>query len=173
MTDQTQDQTVATGLTSTLTPEPTVAESAASEPAPETQAETQAEPQPSDPPAEAPPSPAPPIEVAGLSAMADAELRGEATRENIARDFNNKVMAARAKRDAPEPAPQPVPDRIADQTKAEQEAGAAQVRRNEEHRAQHGGPRPNVEGTTTAVFRPQDYVPDQKKGQGYVNSRNI
>ena len=97
-------------------------------------------------------------------------LHAEANRDNIKADFVRKVMEARAKAAEPPPPPQPVAPAIAEQTKAEQEAGRQAVARHAEQARIHRRPAPEPQ-TSTAVFRPADYVPDQRKGQGYIKSQ--
>lgn len=164
-----QDQAVVTGLEPMAQTEPTQ-ELAAPENSPEPETKTLEN---SPEPDITEPSKNEPIVAPALHAMAEAELRGDALRENIKRDFVQRVMEGRRKQEAPPPPVQPMPPRIAEQTLLEQKAGAAQVARAAEHQAAHGGPRPNTDGTTKPVFRPADYVPNQKKGQGYLNSRNV
>lgn len=103
-------------------------------------------------------------------------LQREAQRENEKRDFFAKLQAARAPKPQPEYVPPPLAPRLAEQIKAELAAGAAAVARHEENRARRPQPAPNPEpweGKVEAVFRPRDYVPDQKKGQGNVQARNL
>lgn len=101
-------------------------------------------------------------------------LQKEAARDDTKRDFTLKVLAARAKQDQPEAAPPPLAPRIADQTNAEIAAGQKMNAHHAAlavHRPVHV-PHP-TEGRSTAVFRPGDYVPDQKKGQGNIQARNL
>lgn len=102
------------------------------------------------------------------------KLQEEAGRENAKRDFTLKVLEARKPRPEPEFVPPPLAPRVAAQTQAELAAGAALVAKNEELAAAR---RPRVadptEGKVTPVFRPGDYVPDQKKGQGNVQARTL
>ncbi len=68
--------------------------------------------------------------------------------------------------------PPPVPERIAEATRLEMEAGrrrVAEFAEQQANRPKPAEPHPS-EGTSTAVFRPADYVPDQRKGQGTVAS---
>lgn len=102
-------------------------------------------------------------------------LYAAAEQEDMKRDFALKIMEAN--KPVPEPVQMagPVPARVMEQTKAEMAAGAAQVAK---HAAAEAGrpPRPKDpynEGRTDAVFRPSDYVPDQKKGQGNVQARTL
>jgi hypothetical protein len=101
-------------------------------------------------------------------------LQAEAARDDTKRDFTLKVLEARAKKDEPPAPPPPLAPRMADQTNAEIEAG----RKMNAHHAALQSRRPvhvptQADGKSTAVFRPGDYVPDQKKGQGYVQGRNL
>lgn len=103
------------------------------------------------------------------------ELHRQADMENDKRDFVAKVMATREVPVEP-PKPAPLAPRVVSQTQAELEAGKAQVKKNEEHWRHHhgaGGPKQEEDTKTVAVFRPSDYVPDQKKGQGQVQARNL
>lgn len=107
-----------------------------------------------------------------ISAEQLRALQNEAAREDLKRDFTLKVLEARKQNDAPEPAPPPLAPRMAEQTNAEIAAG----RKMNEHHAALQFHRPKVEQDRTkheAVFRPADYVPDQKKGQGNVSGRNL
>lgn len=110
----------------------------------------------------------PPISQAEL-----AELQRVAGHENAQRDFTHAVLAARTP--PPEPvAPPPLAPRIVDQTNAEIEAG----RKMNAHHAALAVHRPapvlQEHGEkTVAVFRPNDFVPDQAKGQGYTQGRNL
>ena len=101
-----------------------------------------------------------------------AALQVEANRENIQRDFVQKVMKAREPVEQPAAMP-PVADRVKSQTEAEMAAG----RKMNEHyaalHAKHGGPRVAPEEGSKAVFRPGDYIPDPKKSQGHVGARNL
>jgi hypothetical protein len=102
-------------------------------------------------------------------------LYAAAEQEDMKRDFALKIM--KANEPVPEPVQMagPVPARVMEQTKAEMAAGAAQVAK---HAAAEAGrpPRPKDpynEGRNEAVFRPSDYVPDHKKGQGNVQARTL
>jgi hypothetical protein len=100
-------------------------------------------------------------------------IQKEAARENDKRDFFLKIHNAR--QPAPEPVhtPPALAPRMVDQLNAEIEAGRAMVAKNEArapraHHVQHP-----ADGKVVPVFRPADYVPDQKKGQGHVNARTL
>lgn len=117
-----------------------------------------------------PPKNGEPINSPALNAAAMAEARHAAENEEVKREFARKVLEARAKHDV-KIFVQPVAPRIMAQTLAEQEAGR---RMNAYHAAFHANapqPRREDNGSMTPVFRPADYVPDQKKGQGYVEGR--
>ncbi len=102
-----------------------------------------------------------------------AALRAAAEQDNTKRDFTLAVLEARRPIE-PELVPQPIAPRIVDQTNAEMAAGRAAVAKADEHYARHGRPKSQEEVTNTvSVFRPEDYVPDQKKGQGYTDGRSL
>lgn len=70
----------------------------------------------------------------------------------------------------------PATPRQLNQTQLEMAAGQRAVARHQQQEAAR--PRPVVkpdptQGTTTPVFRPADYVPDQRKGQGHVKAQTI
>lgn len=98
--------------------------------------------------------------------QADPERQRLAVLEAKKREFTEAVLAART----PEAAPvklSPVAPRILAQTAAEMEAGKRMNAHHESMKAQRPQPKPTkTEGTMTPVFRPSDYVPDQRKGQG-------
>jgi len=102
-------------------------------------------------------------------------LQAEASRDDTKRDFTLKVLAARAKKEDEPAPPPPLAPRVVDQTNAEILEG----RRLNAHHAALQARRPSVppptaaDGKTVAVFRPGDYVPDQKKGQGNVRAQNL
>lgn len=158
----------------------------AKNPAPQAAAEPEA--------TQAPPPPSPPISFAEPAAqLADgavvsdekpagfqdpvvspqelAALHAEANRENQKRNFVQQVLAARTQ--PPEPVyDAPVAPRIIEQTNAELEAGRALVAKNEQLQAARRPPQAEPEGSKP-VFRPADYVPDQKKGQGNTQARTL
>lgn len=123
-----------------------------------------------DPTPATPPKPQEPL----LDPRQMEALQKEAHRENQKKDFYDKVMAARHPPQEPEAPPPPLAPRVVEQTNAELAAGRALVARNEELAASR---RPRAadatEGTNKPVFRPADYVPDQKKGQGNVQARTL
>lgn len=113
-----------------------------------------------------------PIETAEQRAM---RLRREENDAKVAA-FRDKILEARKPK--PEPAPQPVASRILEQTALEMELGR---KMNEHHEALRAN-RPQVvrtkreilaEGSSVPVFRPHNYVPDQRKGQGHIESHTI
>lgn len=132
-------------------------------------------PQQSPEPTDVPSNPAlapKPIELTDREFQA---LHNEASAQNDKQNFLRAIQEA----NKPPPEPQqfagPVPLRVAEQTKAEQAAGAALVARQAEIDGQRP-PRPKdpyFQGTNTEVFRPGSFVPDQKKGQGYTQARNL
>lgn len=103
------------------------------------------------------------------------KLREAAENEDLARDFTQQVMAARQSQVEKVPEPSPIAPRIVEQTNAEMTAGRACVAAAEAHFHRHGKPvRPDAEEKgTVAVFRPGDYIPDQKKGQGNIQATTI
>ena len=106
------------------------------------------------------------------------DTRSEAKKLND--QLHQRIIDARAAaREAEKPRPpQPVSPFIMEQTKREMEAGALQSKWHADQRAaamanvspaRRAGlspvPQPD---SIVEVFRPNDYVPDQVKGQGYV-----
>ena len=103
-----------------------------------------------------------------------AALQKEAALEDKKRDFFNKIQAARTPKPEPEFVPPPLAPRVMEQTNAELEAGRALVAKHEAlQAARRPAAPPNDEAQTKPVFRPGDYVPDQKKGQGYIDARTL
>lgn len=89
--------------------------------------------------------------------------------------FVERVMEARKPEEKPVVA-QPVAPAILKQTQLEMAAGARMNKHFEQFHAAHPQPTGHVPAPgekTTSVFRPADYVPDQKKGQGYVEARPV
>lgn len=113
----------------------------------------------------------------GLTDEQFYKLHQEAVAENEKADFRARILAARNAKPAPEPVKPPIAERVAEQTKAEMAAGKKLVEQRAAEQAMRSGmPRPapdKGEGTTTEVFRPANYVPDVKKGQGNVQARNL
>ena len=89
--------------------------------------------------------------------------------DNLKRDFLQRVAAARAPEIKPY-TPPAVPPRIAEQTRLEMEAGRQRVAEFAEQQASRPRPAPQQDGSMTPVFRPEDYVPNQKKGEGLIAS---
>lgn len=98
----------------------------------------------------------------------DDQLHAES--DNLQRDFLARVAAAKEAGKPKEYTTPPIPERIAEQTRLEMEAG----RRRVAEFAALEASRPKRPGTqdTVAVFRPADFVPDQKKGQGVIASNS-
>lgn len=164
-----QEETVVSGLEAPVAPEPKPITDIA-----ETTAET--------PRADAP------LAISGLGddvttrvfevnhpAVVAADLekaREQADNDDLKRDFTLKVLAAR-QLDQPKPyVTPPIPPRIAEQTRLEMEAGARRVAEFQEQQASRPRPPAPVDGSTTSVFRPEDYVPNQKKGEGLLASNS-
>ena len=99
--------------------------------------------------------------------------------------LHQRIIDARvAAREAEKPKPPQQPSQhVMDQTKREMEEGAKQSKWHADQRAAAMGGKPppeprrgmspnparnGMDGPNTEVFRPQDFVPDQVKGQGYV-----
>ncbi len=105
-----------------------------------------------------------------------SQLRAAADNDDLKRDFTLQVLAARqlAQDSDKPPPPQPIAPRIQEQTNAEMAAGRAAVAKADEHYSRHGRPQaPDQPEGTVAVFRPDDYVPDIKKGQGILSTQSI
>lgn len=109
-----------------------------------------------------------------IDAASMEKLQAEAKRDDVKRDFTLKILEARKPKPEPQVEPPPLAPRVVEQTNAELAAGRAMVAKNEELAAAR---RPRVpeptDGKVTPVFRPGDYVPDQKKGQGNVQARTL
>ena len=102
----------------------------------------------------------------------EAQLLDE--REASKKAFLEKVMEARRKAAAPPPPTQPVPPAVLAQTQAEIAEGKRMQAIHAERAGQRVAPPHDPrEGNSVAVFRPGDYVPDQKKGQGNTNARPV
>lgn len=99
------------------------------------------------------------------------ELRQQADDDDLKRTFMERVAVARAPLTTAY-VPPPVPSQIAAQTLLEMQAGADRVAQFAEQERLRPRPKPPEDGNTTAVFRPEDYVPDQKKGQGNLASNS-
>lgn len=95
--------------------------------------------------------------------------------ENMKRDFTHALLTARNPPPKPEYRPPALSDGMVKQRDLEMAAGrqrVAEFAANEEHRKRiheaHQNDKWQNPGANVSVFRPNDYVPDQKKGQGYV-----
>jgi hypothetical protein len=115
------------------------------------------------------------IEAPALTAAAQAEVKRLADLEEAKRTFTQRVLDAR-KPETPTIVKAPVAPRILEQTARELAAGAATSKKHAEHLTKHGKPRGTHanDGHMTPVFRPADYVPDIRKGQGNTTgARNL
>lgn len=102
----------------------------------------------------------------------------DAQTENTKRNFTLALLEARTPKPKPEYVPPAPSERVAAQTNAEMEAGRKLVGVAEANEAQrreitdtYQRDKRQNPGTTESVFRPNDYVPDQKKNQGNVTPR--
>lgn len=98
----------------------------------------------------------------------DKDTYERAQEDNLQRDFVEKIMEARrAVSVKPYIAP-PIPAQISEQTRMEMEAGKKRVAHFEEQERLRPRPHRNadVNGTMVPVFRPDDFIPDPRKGQG-------
>jgi hypothetical protein len=100
----------------------------------------------------------------------------EAQDINREHDFVKAILKAREPPPVPEHTPPQVPPAIVEQTRLEMEAGrkrmmefaGEEVARQEAHERHKRDKWADKE--STPVFRPDDYVPDQKKGQGNITA---
>lgn len=129
-----------------------------------------------EPAPQEPSKPSEPIKFEAAPVSNQERLQEE--RAQKARDFTEKVMAARRHEEVVH-RPQPVAPLIQERTSQEMEAGR---RMNEVHATRTAiAPRRIIsaaeaaaQGKNTPVFRPSDYVPDPKKGQGTnLQARNL
>jgi hypothetical protein len=104
----------------------------------------------------------------------EAKIYDEAMDTNREHEFVHAIMEARKPPEVAEHVPPSIPPAIAEQTRLEMEAGRKRVMEfagqeverqeaHERHKRDKWADKGSVE-----VFRPDDYVPDQKKGQGNV-----
>ncbi|MDE2105809.1 MAG: hypothetical protein KGL39_51775 [Patescibacteria group bacterium] len=100
-----------------------------------------------------------------------AAEREQVERDRKKREFHEKVMAARHPPQAAPYMPPPPPPRLRAQIDAELEAGRQAVAHHEKLKVQRQPPA--AEKPQETVFRPADYVPDQRKGQGNLRSRTL
>jgi hypothetical protein len=118
-----------------------------------------------------PAAPAAPIQSSALDAAAAKEQARVTQLENEKNAFYKAVLEARQQNVPAAIVVPPIPERILAQTELEKAAGAAAVAA---HAAAQGrriiaATALPTDGTMTPVFRPADFVPDQKKGQGNVS----
>lgn len=123
----------------------------------------------------APPASTDPISSPALNDAVTKENARIADLEAQKQAFYDRIRAAHAAGLPVAPTVQPMPERIRLQTEAEMAAGAAAVAKHAEAQGQRiiVAPSPVIEGNMTPVFRPADYVPNQKKGQGNVTATNL
>lgn len=102
-----------------------------------------------------------------------------AVEDNARRTFTQQLLEARTPKPEPERVIPPIAPQIAEQTRLEMEAGAARVREAEGRETErkaiaelHKNDKWQKAGENTSVFRPGDYVPDPKKGQGHVGGNS-
>jgi len=106
----------------------------------------------------------------------EGRIYDEAMELNRERDFRDAILAARAPLVKPPYVPPAPPPAMVEQTRLEMEAGrkrvmefaAEEVARREAHE-RHKNDKWADKGSVE-VFRPADYVPDQKKGEGNIKA---
>ena len=124
--------------------------------------------------------PAPAVEVGPVPAAPVENARDRADREYHEkaqariRHFEAQMREANKSEIKP-PVKQPVASAILEQTKREMEAGKAMNAHHEALKANRPAPKLSAAeiaaaGTSTSVFRPNDYVPDPKTGAGVAAS---
>jgi hypothetical protein len=124
--------------------------------------------------------PAPVVEVGPVPAAPVENARDRAEREYHEkaqariRHFEAQMREANKSEIKP-PVKQPVASAILEQTKREMEAGKAMNAHHEALKANRPAPKLSAAeiaaaGTSTSVFRPNDYVPDPKTGAGVAAS---
>jgi hypothetical protein len=98
------------------------------------------------------------------------ELYDAAESDNRGFDITRAIYETRATSAVKPYTPPPVSEAQMEQTRLEMEAGRAAVAKHAAAQAHRPAPVRNDprEGNTTTVFRPDDYVPDPRKGQGLV-----
>lgn len=105
---------------------------------------------------------------------AEAKVYEDAVADNREHDFRHAILEARRPPDPPKHVPPTMSPAVAEQTRLEMEAGAKRVAQFEAEeaarRATHDANQKDkwADKGSVEVFRPADYVPDQKKGQGNV-----
>jgi hypothetical protein len=112
-----------------------------------------------------------PIHSPALDAAAAAEQARQTKLENEKNAFYQAILKARTQGVPPPIVAQPVAPHIVTQTELEKAAGAAAVAKAAEAQGRRIIPPTALptDGTMTPVFRPPEYVPDQRKGQGNVS----
>jgi hypothetical protein len=106
----------------------------------------------------------------------EAKVYDEAMAQNREHEFIGAIMEARKPPDVKEYTPPQVSAAIAEQTRLEMEAGAKRVAefaaQEAERQAVHERNKRDkwADKESVPVFRPDDYVPDQKKGQGNITA---
>ena len=104
----------------------------------------------------------------------EAKVYDEAQEVNREKDFVHAIMEARKPPEKPEYVPPAPPPAVLEQTRLEMEAGkkrVAEFAAQEEMRKEvHERNRKDkwADKGSVEVFRPDDYVPDPKKGQGNI-----
>lgn len=104
----------------------------------------------------------------------EAKVYDEAMEQNREREFIDAILEARKPPEVPKYVPPTPPPAVQEQTRLEMEAGKKRVMEftaqeldrqaaHERNRKDKWADKANIE-----VFRPDNYVPDQKKGQGNV-----
>ncbi len=100
-------------------------------------------------------------------------LINEAELEDAKRTFTLELLKSREPVEVKHVTP-PIAPRILEQTRLEMEAGKVAVAKAAEQAGNRPARKPDPsEGNTVAVFSPGDYVPDQKKGQGNIEVREV
>src|SRR5262245_56041682 len=106
----------------------------------------------------------------------EAKIYSEAAEVNREHDFIKAIMAARAPVEKHVYVPPPPPPAMIEQTLLEMEAGRKRVEefqaQEAERLAAHERHKRDkwADKGSTPVFRPPDYVPDPKKGEGVINA---
>jgi hypothetical protein len=106
----------------------------------------------------------------------EAKVYDEAMAQNREHEFIGAIMEARKPQEVKEYTPPQVSAAIAEQTRLEMAAGAKRVAefaaQEAERQAVHERNKRDkwADKESVPVFRPDDYVPDQKKGQGNITA---
>jgi len=109
----------------------------------------------------------------------EGKIYDEAMEVNREHDFVQAITAARRPPEKPTYVPPPVPPAVAEQTRLEMEAGrkrvmefaAQEIERQEAHE-RHKRDKWADKGSVE-VFRPPEYVPDQRKGEGNIKATEV